>query len=242
MSTSKQPVLEIVNQHFPRDANGKLTAYLVGIQPLVNNAHLFEPVHTIEAVDAKLFEGSEMIVAPATDCPEEAIKLATDVADILGMKPWFLVPEEYDALAAYTANLPALLAMTLFATIQASRGHNDLARTINPEFALMLNSLHRYEGQDLRAIWLNNRDASLQRIDEMIGVLNNLRKLLSQEDDKEAGKFFNGILEDFEKWQFKREKRKWEEEHDPLAGYGAGTFLAGLFGFGGRRSGAQDKK
>jgi prephenate dehydrogenase len=228
MSFGKRSALALAQQYFPRHPDGTFKAYLVGIQPLVATPYLFDTRLGVEAADAKLFYQSEMVVAATADVPQEAIKLASDLAAILKMQVHFMEAAEYEAMAKITENLPALLSLALFSSLQDSSGKRDLQRLINPSFALMLHSLRNTEPEDLLRSWTDDPQATKTHLNGLIALLEALRDRLD-DDPKEVKSYLKESLGGFDRWLKRRESGKWatelEVEQPP-------SLLASLLGFG----------
>lgn len=228
MSFGKRSAIALANKYFPRNPDGSAKAYLVGIQPLVSTPYLFDTRLGVEAADAKLFYQSEMIVAPAANVPEEAVKLASDLAAILKMKVHFMEAGEYEAMAKITENLPAILGLSLFASLQDSSGNRDLQRLINPSFALMLHPLRNAEAEDLLRSWVDDPQATKTHLNGLIALLEALKGRLDDDPDK-VKSYLKESLSLFEQWTARRESGKWATELEVEA---PPSLLASLLGFG----------
>lgn len=237
LSVMKAPIVELAQKYFPRDAAGSPSAYLVGIKPLVSNAYLFEATLQAGAAQADLFTGSEMIIAPQADCPPEAVKLASDLAEMVGMKPRFLTPAEYDGLADFTERLPPLLALGLFATLFYSQGQADLQRAINPDFALLLNSLRQHESSDLIDLWVTRPQDTINRLDELSAIIQSLRDLLQRADEEETRAFIKKLLVEFHLWETRRQGGKWPDGTPEMPEVNSGLFQMMFGGFFSRKGG-----
>ncbi len=229
LSTFKQPIVELAARVFPTDEAGQPSAHLVGIQPLVHNDFLFDTRMDVSAADAQLFLGSEMIIAPDVRATQEAVKLASDLAKILNMNPRYLMPSEYDAVADFTERLPALLGLTLFASMHTAPGRVDLMRAVNPNLAVMLHALRGAEPADIERMWTFQPQNTRQRLDELIAMLSHLREVLH--DDPRAD--IDATLKAFRNWQTRRLKRDWDtynESKSDAAQFGLLGALGNMFG------------
>lgn len=243
LSTDKMQVLQLVDQYFPKNSEGKLSAYLVGVQPLVAQNAIYDANTGPEHARVDLFENCEMIIAPDARCPEEAVKLASDFASIIGLKPRFLMPDEYDALANYTEHLPQLLSFALFASLRDAEGQGDLLRAINPAMGVMLSHLRDKKPADIVAPWVADGQITQRRIDDLIRSLYDLRDLFEQDDESLIRDHIASVLEAFSEWDTRRRIGKWKEDDDvapPSAPTSAG--LGGMFGFGGQGRNRQDER
>jgi len=217
MSPYKARSLEYARRFFPTRSEER--AYWVGVHLVVHSAALFDARLGVECASKDDLHGGEMVIAPDAHCPEEAVKLATDFADILGMRPRFMLPAELDGLTDYTEQLPTLLGLALFATLHSARGSADLLRLINPNFALLLHTLRTLEAGDLLHIWEQNPQDQAQRIDQLIDVLHTLRQSLLHGDDLKQN--LKEILLDFARWEQRRESGRWEDTPSTPTAYGS---------------------
>lgn len=230
LSSQKKPVIALAEETFPKNAEGKAQAYLVGVQPLVGQTAVFDARDDVSLAQADLFQNAEMIIAPDVHCPEEAVKLASDLTMLLGMRTRFLLPEEYDALADFTEGLPLLLSFALFASMVHADGRADLLRTVNPAFASLLQNLIGANSADMLALWRGNPQSTQARIDDLIRVLSDLRELVSASYDDELKDYVQETLTAFQDWDIRRTMGKWAEDEDSIKAPTLGGSLGGLFG------------
>lgn len=235
MSVFKQAIVDLARSVFVTGEDGKPVAHLVGIQPLVHNDYLFEPRMDVDAADVHLFTGSDMLIVPDVRASQDAVKLATDLAEILQMQPRYLTTDEYDSVADFTERLPLLLGFALFASMHTAPGRLDLMRAVNPNLALMMHALRDAEGSDLHRMWRYQPENTHQRLDELIAMLSHLRDTLTAEDDDAAREDIDATLKAFRNWQTRRAQRDWDTYQDdkPKATqFGLFGALGNLFGGG----------
>jgi prephenate dehydrogenase len=87
--------------------------HYVGLTPVLNPAYLQEHESGLEAAHADLFREGMMVIVAPPHTASEAIKLASDLARLLGASPLFADPVEIDSLMAATHILPQLMAAAL---------------------------------------------------------------------------------------------------------------------------------
>lgn len=238
LSLLKQPVLDWVDEFFPKNADGQPTAYLVGMTPIINVEALYSGALGVEDARADLFDGAEILIAPDARCPAEAVQLAEDVARLVGGKPRFIDPAEHDGLIAATEELPALLGAALLYTLQQSEGWPELQRMVNPTLALAIQSLRTREREDAKALFSYNRANLLRHLDHLIARLNEVRGALAAgEETGELDAFLDVVYRAWQQWDIKRTSGNWDETRGveklpgPLGGMGGM-----LFGRLGRKS------
>lgn len=220
LSQLKQPGIELARQHFPTNDRGEALAYLVGVTPVVSAGALFHAGVEVEDADAALFDKAECLLTPDSRCPSEAISLAEDIVRLLGGKTRFMDPAEHDGLMAATEQLPALLGAVLFFTLMRSEGWVELRRMVNPTLALATQSLRHQSPDDLRSLFAHNRDTLAYHLETLIGVLDQVRDLLVDEegadpDGEQLAALLALVGNEWEKWDMKRHSGKWEDAPDP---------------------------
>jgi prephenate dehydrogenase len=238
LSVLKQPVLQWAREFFPKNAQGQEVAYLVGMTPIVNVSGLYSGSVEVEDARADLFDSSEILIAPDTSCPPEAVQLAEDVARLMGGKPRFIDPAEHDALIAATEELPALLGATLFYTLERSEGWAELQRMVNPTLALAIQSLRLREREDALALLSYNRTNVLRHLDNLIARLNEVRGVLAAPPENgELEAFLDVVYGAWQKWDVKRYSGNWDDARAPEKLPGPLSSMGGmLFGRLGRKS------
>lgn len=232
----KQPSIRWADQFFPKNAQGTILAYLVGMTPIINAEYLYNADFTPEAAHAALFDGAEVLLTPDLKCPSEAISLAEDIVRLLGGKARFMDPAEHDGLMAAADQLPSLLGVVLFYSLRQSEGWPELRRMVNPPLALMIQNLRNQSPSDLYSLFTGNRENLVRHLESLIGSLDQMRDLLADAEDPEQEKLsalLGMIQKDWEKWDVKRFSGKWEDVKDvhdmePLPGpFGTlGAFLS----------------
>ncbi|MBN1680873.1 MAG: prephenate dehydrogenase/arogenate dehydrogenase family protein [Anaerolineae bacterium] len=210
-SPLKAPVIELAKRYFPANNAGELLAYLVGITPVVNVSGLYNADFSVEGAQADLFDETEFFVAADTTCPGEALSLAEDVIGLLGGKPRFVDALEHDGLIAATENLPALLGTALFYHLNQSDGWMELRRMVNPTFGLAIQGLRYQTYDDLVGQFTQNRDNLARNLEAFIGVLDQLRDALIDDDPNATEAYLALVKKEWEAWDVKRHSSKWEE-------------------------------
>jgi len=172
-----------------------------------------------------------LLVCAEADCPPEALRLATDFAALVGMKAFFLDPEEYSALSNFTERLPILLGLLVWATLQASDGARDLERTLNPNFARLLAPLVTLEGADVSALWGDSAELVRGRLDELITLLSTWRQALDASSPYSLSPHMRDLMSSFAAWQTRRAKQDWEST-PPAPHVSLRDVLGAWFGLG----------
>ncbi|NDJ75489.1 MAG: prephenate dehydrogenase [Chloroflexi bacterium] len=214
-SLLKGPAIEWAGRHLPSNSQGEPLAYMVGITPVVNVNGLYHGGNAPEDARADLFEKAEFMVAPAADCPSEAIALAEDVIRLMGGTVRFMDPVEHDGLIAATEQLPALLGVAQFFMLQNADAWMEFRRMINPTMALAAQTMRFQKAEDMQALFTLNRDNVVRHLEGLIGLLDQLRDALVAEEPDELEAFLVAAHKNWEQWDIKRHSGNWEDHKDP---------------------------
>lgn len=211
-SPLKAPGVKFAEEYFPRGSDGKLEVYLVGATPLVRFENIYEDTKAIETAKSDLFKNNNMLIVPSAKTPPEAVRVVNDLADFLEMPPRFLDPTEHDALAGFTEEMPLLLSLLFFRTIQESNGRADLLRTANSRFAHMLHNLHGNTVADIATMWQWNKDNILAHVEQLSTSLENMREVMLDKDPMVLEVFIEQVLDGFTEWEIRRKDNRWDED------------------------------
>ncbi len=241
MDTSplKQPSLQWAAKYL------RAEAHVVGMTPILNPKYLFEGVDDTQYASEDLFDKGTMLLTPSVSAIKDAVELASDFSTLLGATPHFLDPAEHDGLIALTEGLPALLGVTAFYLLQHNRGWGDIQRLTNPGFGLLTHHLFDTHPDDLRDLWLNNRDNLLRSLDDYAEALRSFRDVLAANDQAALESALIKASEEYSQWINRRHNARWEESvGDQAPSMGQlmfGNMMGGLLGKRLRRDGNGDK-
>jgi prephenate dehydrogenase len=224
MSPLKLPSLEWAKKYLPKEA------HMVGITPVVNPKYLFEGVDDTENAREDLFDKGSMLLMPSPSCAKEAVELATDFSTLLGATPHFVDPGEHDGLIAATEGLPALLGVVAFYTFFKGAGWTDGQRMVNPAFGMLTHHLYDTHPDDLRDLWLNNRENLVRYLDDVIANLRNFRGVLAENNQAGVEAAVIETVEAYEKWINRRHNARWEESARQEMPGGMSDMARGLMG------------
>jgi prephenate dehydrogenase len=180
--------------------------YLVAAHPALNPAPLYSGETGFEAARADLFERGLWALAPAPGCPPEALRLAADLARLVGAFAYFMDPAEHDSLAAATEALPALFALALLRAASASPGWPEAQRLSERSLATATAALVEADTSALRA----NRENVLRYLDAALAELQALRAQLAADEAAALDTALGEALEQRNSWLADRQKGDWE--------------------------------
>ncbi len=190
--------------------------YYVGLTPVINPAYLLGIEAGLDAARVDLFQHGLMAIVSAPRTPSDAIKLAADMARLLGADPLFADPMEIDGLMAATHTLPQLMAAALLnATIdqpgwrEARKIAGRVYAEVTSPFALL------NESKTLAKTALLNRDNSIRTLDGAIAVLQTLRSDLENSDEAAIVSRLERARQGRAQWWQQRQAANWSSEEIP---------------------------
>jgi prephenate dehydrogenase len=184
----KEPVMKWAAELLPPEV------HFVGGHPIILS-------ETLEADGARanLFEGKLFCLTPSPATDATGVQLASDVAEALGAKPFFLNAEEHDGLVAGVEQLPALLAAALMSVTSDSSGWKDMRKlAANQFFASTL--LTAQSGKQAVAGPIANRENAIHWLDAAIAELTSYRDELAKGDEEALTKRIDRGLEANRAW------------------------------------------
>lgn len=212
-SPLKRPAIDWAAKSLPEDP--ERAAYMVGFTPILNPEVLFEANTEIEQARATLFDNGTFILAPAANCPAEAVDLASEMARIVGAEVHFMDPDEHDGLMAAMEGVPAALAVGLFQTFMRSEGWDDMRRLTNPAFGMLTNQLRFQHPDALWALLHYNRENTARHLTSLIDTLTEMRdSLQSDAEGLEIEAAVEQAAKQYEEWEGNRISNRWRAEAD----------------------------
>jgi prephenate dehydrogenase len=188
--------------------------HVIGVAPLLRAADLYKASSAADEAHENLFENAPFLITPSVDSVKEAIDLAYNIAYLIGAKPRFMDPADYDRLIAQTDQLPRLLGIALYYNLMRSEGWQDLQWLTNPAFALATHALQYQHPDALRDELFANRDLLAAGLDQMIATLTEVRGLLRRGERPGLEALLTDTSESYEQWWQSRTAVNWEKGQD----------------------------
>jgi prephenate dehydrogenase len=155
----KAPVMQWAAELLPPEV------HFVGGHPVLLTDAL-EP----DAARADLFDGKVFCLTPDARTDANGVRLAADIAEAIGAKPYFMDAHEHDGLAAGAQNLPALLAAALLSVTTGSPGWKEMRKLAgNQYYAGTL--LVAGSGKQVASEALANRENTVHWLDAVMAEL-----------------------------------------------------------------------
>ena len=224
-SPLKMPSIEWAKEYLPEEA------HMIGISPIVNPKYLYDGLDDTEHAAEDFFDNGSMLLMPSPSCIREAVELATDFSTLLGSTVHFVDPMEYDTLTAATHGLPTLLGVTSFYMLGRNAGWDDIQRVTNPPFGRLTHALFDTHPDDLRDLWLTNRESTIHYVDMMLESLKEMRDALARDDRDAIESVLAETSDKYSVWINKRYNNKWDKgDAGPKTPSTGETLMSGLMG------------
>ena len=184
--------------------------HYVGLTPVFNPLYLHEQAQGIEAARADLFQKGLMAIAAPSGTASEAVKLAADLATLLGAQPFFVDLAEVDGMMASAHLLPQLSAAALVNTLTGQPGWPDIRKVTGRPFAGATGeAIFQDSAAALGEAALHNRENVVRLLDELIANLTALRTDIAQEDADDLKSHLETAREGQLKWWQERSAGDW---------------------------------
>ncbi len=192
----KAPVLAWAETILPKEV------HYVGTDPIVirqPSAGSEVQATGLKAARADLFKDALFCLVPAPQADPSAVKLAADLATILGAKPFFLDATEHDSLSAAVDQMPAIAALALLEMAIGQPSWNELRKVAGPSFeqATYLASTDPSTFSDLTPA---NRDNLVRWIDALSASLASMRQELVEGSQETLTKRFVKAAAERDRW------------------------------------------
>jgi prephenate dehydrogenase len=225
----KAPVMELAADLRPKGI------HLIGGHPILV---LENP--GIEAARADLFRDKLFCLTPDAQADAGAVRLAADLVEALGAKPFFLDAAEHDSMIAAAEHVPEILAGALSKLVGNSSGWHDMRKVAASQF--YSSTLLMADNGSAAATACNaNREHALHWLDQFIAELRDWRQNLADGNVEALAQAFDQGLEARRGWLRAFSTGNWEEIITPEFPTSS-TLMRGLIGFGAPRPPADKKK
>jgi len=186
------------------------------MQPVIDPERLTDWNDTLQTPHADLFTEHEMIIVSAADTSSRAMQMATDLCSLLKAKPYFTEPLEADGIFARVEQLPVFGAVALLNTLIHSPGWGDARHIASRPFFRTASISMLYDEEEYFGITsLLNRENTSRVLDEMIVELQELRRMISENDEEGLKHTLKEARQGYLLWLQQRTSGKWDKEAQP---------------------------
>ena len=155
--------------------------HYIGLTPVLNGLYLQSEATGIDAARPDLFKNGLLAIVNPPGTPEAALRLATDLAAVLGAEHMFVDPVEVDSLMAALHILPQLMAAALVQATIRQPGWMDGRKLTGRPFAEQTHIIGRMDKPAaLAASALQTPDNTMRVLDNLIQALYDLRDAVQE--------------------------------------------------------------
>jgi len=184
--------------------------FYVGLTPAVGAEYINGMDIGMESARADLFAKGLFLVNAPHGTPGEAVKLATDLVELLGATAMISDALEADGLMASAHILPQLASAALLDATVNQPGWTESRKIASRPFANVTAAAQHDEAKSLSAAALENRESVLRVLDEYMASLANLREVIESGDDKATTAFLENAVNARARWLSERLKADWQ--------------------------------
>jgi prephenate dehydrogenase len=187
--------------------------HYVGLTPVINPAYLNVPDVSVDSAKADLFKDGAMAVCAPAGTAGDAIKLASDLACLMGSTPFFADLDEVDGIMASAHILPQLIASALTASVIDQPGWREARKVAGRAFAQVTSGIIVQDPpQTIAEESLLGRENVIRGIDRAIASLQHLRALIADDQRDTLKKLLNDQTDSRLRWEADRKKGDWTRE------------------------------
>ncbi len=194
-------------------SNLPVNRHYVGLVPSINPAYLRQPGSGQEAARADLFDKGLVGIVAQPGTPGEAIKLASDLARLLGATPMFMDLAETDGLMSSVHILPQLMAAALTHATMGQPGWIEMRKLAGSAYAASTALADRSDFMvGLPAAALANRENTLRVLSLYMQELSTLGDMISQSEPGPLEEYMTQAHNSHGKWLSERGRGDWASE------------------------------
>ncbi len=186
------------------------TGHYVGARPIFSAATFSDARASLDSASAELFRNSVFCVTPSAEADPQAVETAVKFGQLIGAKPYFVDPFEYDQLALGTETLPGIGAAALFRSVSKSAGWRDILRFADLPFAVGTQPLD-VDSEELAYLLLHDRQATARWLDALLEQLSDVRRFLVEGEQEILSAYLSELNLDRQQWLKDRSANNWDE-------------------------------
>ncbi|MCJ7623706.1 MAG: prephenate dehydrogenase/arogenate dehydrogenase family protein [Anaerolineaceae bacterium] len=206
--------------------------HYVTIHPSINPEYIDELASGGEAAHADLFKKGLMVITTPPGGDTNAIRLATELAALLGATPFYVDSHEFDGLSAATNLLPQIMAAALVNSTIDQPGWTEGRKLASQFYAHATKPLlYLEEEKNYGQTALLNKENASRVINDLMFALRDLRDAIADGDEKAVEKLFTHAQIGRADWWSQRMGADWDRDDRkpemPSAGESITRFFAG---------------
>ena len=165
----------------------------------------------LEAAHADLFKKSMAVITSQGKTSEESLTLTTNLAVLLGSRPFFIDQAEFEGLFAANTLLPQVNAAALVLSTTGRAGWQEGRKIAGQSYALATQPLRLIDDREkLGSSMLMNCENLVRVIDNQIQGLQMLRAALENRDEEKLQDMLETVIDAHENWWTERSHAEWD--------------------------------
>ena len=226
-SPTKEVVLSWVKELLPPNR------HYVGLTPVLNPIYLLMEDTGITAARADLFQRGMLGIVAPPGTASEAIKLATDLTQMVGGKALFVDPLENDSLMTATHILPQLISAALLDATVDQPGWYEGRKVAGRAYAEVTHPMLQFANpKTLTSLAMYNRGNVKRVLNGLIDALQALEEEIDNQDNEALEKRLERARQGRERWWGQRQIADWNETSSSMDDVGgSGDVFGRMFGF-----------
>ena len=198
----------------------------------LNPEYLLDGKTGFESAHADLFKKSLAVITSPSKTSEAALTLTSDLAVLLGSRPFFVDETEYEGLFAASGLLPQVNAAALVLNTAGRAGWQEGRKIAGQAYALGTQPLFLIDDREkLGASMMMNRENLVRVIDNQIQSLQILRTALDSRDEDKLEELLTTVKDAHDDWWTERSRAEWEGDKSRADMPSAKDHLKHLFSF-----------
>ncbi|MEE8120064.1 MAG: prephenate dehydrogenase [Anaerolineales bacterium] len=204
----------------------------IGATPIVGPSRLTAGGAPSDEPRADLYAGGMLAIIAPPNASESALAVAVNLASLLDATPFFIDLHEHDATLTSTEELPVLLSAAFLQASAHSVSWKELQRVAGRNFAHATSLCTTIPHNVFEKRLLLNRQKVLDKLDQFIEELHDLRQVLVEEDGQGISDYLKEADRAHQSWIRAREQNDWASaELRPAERIKSAGILANLLGF-----------
>ena len=193
----------LLHQGMDEHAEGVLRpdCSFISATPILNPAYLDESVDLAGEPHDDLFAKGALLICSGPKTDPEMIKVAADLAELLGTHAYFTDPFEADVILAEVELLPRLAAAALMNTASTNPGWNDSRRVAGSAFHGASAVLHNMaEDASIGKAAVQARENTLRALDRFAGKIAEIRTAVENADAGRLAELLEAAANERKHW------------------------------------------
>ena len=206
--------------------------YFATISPTINPVYMDTLRLGPDEAHADLFKKSALVITSPVGMPADAIRLASELAALLGAEPFYADPYEFDGLIAQSKVLPMLLSAAFVNSTTGKPGWREGRRLAGKYFHHLTSPMMFLpEGETLEKLAMMDKDNVVRVLNDMMYAIMDFRDAIQDEDREKLDALVKQARDSQAEWYNQRMAGDWDKDPNkpqlPSTGENLARFFTG---------------